>query len=57
MKAFSLPYPTEPVPMAGMRDILAHQYDRVNIQVVWDAVQTDLPDLLILLKALPGETS
>ena len=43
--------------MAGMRDILAHQYDRMNIQVVWDAVQTDLPDLLILLKALPGETS
>jgi len=43
--------------MAGMHDILAHQYDRVNIQVVWDAVQTDLPDLLILLKALPGEAS
>jgi uncharacterized protein with HEPN domain len=42
--------------MAGMRDILAHQYDRVNVQVVWDAVQTDLPDLLIQLKALPEET-
>jgi uncharacterized protein with HEPN domain len=42
--------------MAGMRDILAHQYDRVNIQVVWDAVQTDLPDLLIQLRALLEET-
>jgi uncharacterized protein with HEPN domain len=31
--------------IAGMRDILAHQYDRVNIQVVWDSVQTDLPEL------------
>jgi uncharacterized protein with HEPN domain len=42
--------------IAGMRDILAHQYDRVNIQVVWDAVQTDLPELLTQLKSLPDET-
>ena len=42
--------------MSGMRDILAHQYDRVNIQVVWDAVQTDLPELLTRLKFLPEET-
>jgi uncharacterized protein with HEPN domain len=41
--------------MAGMRDILAHQYDRVNIQVVWDAVQTDLPELLVQIKFLLGE--
>ncbi|MDX2254005.1 MAG: HepT-like ribonuclease domain-containing protein [Pseudanabaenaceae cyanobacterium bins.39] len=38
--------------MAGMRDILAHQYDRVNIQVVWDVVQTDLPPLLVSLQAV-----
>jgi uncharacterized protein with HEPN domain len=43
--------------MAGMRDILAHQYDRVNIQVVWDAVQTDLPELLAQIKSLLGELS
>jgi uncharacterized protein with HEPN domain len=24
--------------MAGMRDILDHQYDRVNFRVVWDVV-------------------
>ncbi|KKJ00248.1 HepT-like ribonuclease domain-containing protein [Prochlorothrix hollandica] len=24
--------------IAGMRDILAHQYDRVDIQVIWDVV-------------------
>lgn len=41
--------------MAGMRDILAHQYDRINIQVVWDAVQTDLPELLDQLKTLLNE--
>lgn len=38
--------------MAGMRDIMAHQYDRVNIQVVWDAVQTDVPALLTQIKSL-----
>jgi uncharacterized protein with HEPN domain len=24
--------------IAGMRDILAHQYDRVNLNTLWDAV-------------------
>lgn len=38
--------------MARMRDILAHQYDRVNIQVVWDAVQTDVLTLLTQVKSL-----
>ncbi|NJL38824.1 MAG: DUF86 domain-containing protein [Leptolyngbyaceae cyanobacterium RM2_2_4] len=38
--------------MAGMRDILTHQYDRVDIQVVWDVAQTDLPPLLESLRAL-----
>jgi uncharacterized protein with HEPN domain len=32
--------------IAGMRDILAHQYDRVNLNTLWDAVQTDIPELL-----------
>jgi uncharacterized protein with HEPN domain len=41
--------------MAGMRDILAHQYDRVNVQVIWDAVQTDLPELLVQIKSLIEE--
>jgi uncharacterized protein with HEPN domain len=35
-----------------MRDILAHQYDRVDVQVIWDVVQTDLIPLSQSLKQL-----
>lgn len=38
--------------IAGMRDILAHQYDRVNLNTLWDAIQTDIPELLVLLEPL-----
>lgn len=27
----------------GMRNILVHDYDRINVTVVWDAIQIDLP--------------
>jgi len=29
--------------MAGMRDRMIHGYDRVDLQVVWDAVKQDIP--------------
>lgn len=38
--------------IAGMRDILAHQYDRVNLNTLWDVIQTDIPELLALLRPL-----
>jgi uncharacterized protein with HEPN domain len=38
--------------IAGMRDILAHQYDRVNLNTLWDAVQRDIPELLTMLEPL-----
>lgn len=41
--------------IAGMRDILAHQYDRVNLNTLWDAMQTDIPELLALLQPLLPE--
>jgi uncharacterized protein with HEPN domain len=41
--------------IAGMRDILAHQYDRVNLNTLWDAIQTDIPELLALLQPLLPE--
>ena len=43
--------------IAGMRDILAHQYDRVDIQVIWDVVQTDLSPLSVSLQNLLEEMS
>ncbi|MEI6426843.1 MAG: DUF86 domain-containing protein [Pseudanabaena sp. ELA607] len=32
--------------IAGMRDKVIHQYDRVKVSVVWQAVKIDVPTLL-----------
>ncbi|HEY9626506.1 MAG TPA: HepT-like ribonuclease domain-containing protein [Coleofasciculaceae cyanobacterium] len=45
--------------MAGMRDKLIHDYDRVEVRRVWEVVTTSLPDLLNQLEPLlpkEGET-
>ena len=38
--------------IAGMRDILAHQYDRINLKVLWDVVQNDIPELIEFIEPL-----
>ena len=38
--------------LVGMRNILVHAYFRVDLDVVWDAVAKDLPDLIPKLEAL-----
>lgn len=38
--------------MAGLRDILAHQYDRVDLETVWDITQTSIPNLLSQLEPI-----
>lgn len=38
--------------IAGMRDILAHQYDRVNLETLWDVIQKDIPELIALIAPL-----
>lgn len=50
---FRAKYPEIPwKDIAGMRDILAHQYDRVNLNTLWDVIQTDVPELQALLESL-----
>jgi len=36
----------------GMRNILTHQYDKVDVEVVWDAINQDIPELMTLLQPL-----
>ncbi len=38
--------------IAGMRDILAHQYDKVDINTLWDVVNQDIPELKTLISPL-----
>jgi uncharacterized protein with HEPN domain len=41
--------------IAGMRDILTHQYDRVEVDEIWGVIQNDIPQLLDLLhESLPS---
>lgn len=41
--------------MIGMRNHVIHVYDGVDIEVVWDTVQEDLPGLLAMLTEIIGE--
>lgn len=38
--------------IAGTRDRLIHNYFGINIDIVWNIVRTDLPGLLVQLKAI-----
>ena len=42
--------------IAGMRDILTHQYDRVEVDEIWGVIQEDIPQLLTMIEPLlPGQ--
>jgi uncharacterized protein with HEPN domain len=36
---------------AGMRDVLIHDYDDVNLDTIWDTAQNDLPKLIAQVEA------
>ena len=36
--------------MRAMRNIVAHEYDRVNLRVIWNSIQQDLPPLAPLFQ-------
>ena len=40
--------------MRGMRNRIAHGYFDINLEVVWDTVQTALPELKSQLATLPS---
>src|SRR4249920_1663938 len=38
--------------MIGMRNMLIHEYDDVDLYIVWDTVQRDLPTLIKVIEPL-----
>ncbi|MEM8604822.1 MAG: DUF86 domain-containing protein [Cyanobacteria bacterium P01_H01_bin.121] len=38
--------------MAGMRDIVAHQYDRIDLDIVWQVTQRNIPQIVESLAPL-----
>jgi len=43
--------------MKGMRNVMIHDYDGVDISIVWETVQNDLPKLIFALEKIvpPGD--
>ena len=41
--------------IAGMRDWLAHAYFSINSDILWDVIETKVPDLLHALEAFQQE--
>jgi uncharacterized protein with HEPN domain len=38
--------------MTGMRNLMIHDYNDVDLEVVWETVQLDLPSLIALIEPL-----
>jgi uncharacterized protein with HEPN domain len=38
--------------MAGMRDVIVHEYDQLDFDVIWDVVNSRLAELLALIELL-----
>ena len=50
-------YPSIPWPQViGMRNRLIHGYDSVDLDVLWDTIEIDLPPLIAELGKILGET-
>ena len=50
---FRAQHPTVPWRnMAGMRDVMSHQYDKVNLDTVWFTAKSSIPQLITALEPL-----
>ena len=53
MPEVEVAYPEIPwVDIRGMRNIVIHEYFRVNLEIIWQTIQTELPPLLRQLQEL-----
>ncbi len=52
-----LQYPNIPWPsIIGMRNIIIHTYDLIDLDILWDTVQNDLPPLIAELDKIVSST-
>ena len=57
-QAYRLQHPDIPWKrIAGLRDILTHQYDRVDVDIIWEVIQQEIPELLAMITPLLPEKS
>jgi uncharacterized protein with HEPN domain len=50
-------YPSIPWPQViGMRNRLIHGYDSVDLDILWDTIEVDLPPLIVELGKIISET-
>jgi len=55
-QAFREDHPTMPwAEIVGMRNRLIHGYDQVDLDVLWQIIQADLPSLVVDLRNALGE--
>ena len=38
--------------IAGFRDVIVHDYFGIDLEIVWDVIQTKLPELELIAKAI-----
>lgn len=49
-------YPSIPWPQAiGMRNRLIHGYDSVDLDILWDTIEIDLPPFIVELEKILGQ--
>ncbi len=41
--------------IAGARDVLIHEYFRIDVRLAWEMVQKDIPDLAAKVRKILGE--
>jgi len=43
--------------MAGLRNRIAHAYGRIDVEILWDVVENDIPELRIFCATVLGNSS
>jgi uncharacterized protein with HEPN domain len=52
---FKSQYPLIPwYQIVGMRNVLVHEYDSIDLDLVWETVQRDIPKLEKYIKSIPS---